>query len=106
MSRYRKKPVVIEAALYDGDLVGEPSRDHPHLVVARTCPEWFPAIVREEDALPTLKAGEVCWLAGGLYIGTLEGPLRASPGDWIIRGTKGELYPCKPEVFADVYEPA
>lgn len=38
-------------------------------------------------------------------IPTLEGPHLAREGDWIIRGTEGELYPCKPSVFARKYEP-
>ena len=42
----------------------------------------------------------------GIVIGTLEGDHLASQGDWIIRGVKGELYPCKPEIFAATYEPA
>lgn len=37
---------------------------------------------------------------------TLEGVMRAEPGDWIITGVKGESYPCKPDVFALTYEPA
>lgn len=41
-----------------------------------------------------------------LIIETLEGSMRAEPGDWIIRGVKGEFYPCKPDVFAVTYEPA
>ncbi|MEN6401641.1 MAG: hypothetical protein ABFD94_06825 [Armatimonadia bacterium] len=40
-----------------------------------------------------------------VYILTLEGPMRADPGDWIIRGVKGEFYPCKPDVFVATYEP-
>lgn len=40
-----------------------------------------------------------------LWIGTLEGNMIASAGDWIIRGVKGELYPCKPDIFAATYEP-
>jgi len=39
-----------------------------------------------------------------LFIDTLEGRMRAEPGDWIITGTKGEKYPCKPDVFDAVYE--
>jgi hypothetical protein len=39
-----------------------------------------------------------------LNIDTLEGTMRASPGDWIIRGVAGELYPCKPGIFAQTYE--
>lgn len=41
-----------------------------------------------------------------LAIPTLEGEMVASLGDWIIRGVKGELYPCKPDIFAATYEPA
>ena len=40
----------------------------------------------------------------GLYIQTLEGRMKASPGDWIIRGTEGEFYPCKPSVFERKYK--
>lgn len=40
-----------------------------------------------------------------LVIHTWEGDMRASAGDWIITGTAGELYPCKPEIFAETYEP-
>ena len=40
-----------------------------------------------------------------MYIQTLEGPMTASPQDWIIRGVKGEFYPCKPDIFAASYEP-
>ena len=38
-------------------------------------------------------------------IETLEGDMRVSPGDWIIRGVKGEFYPCKPDIFDATYEP-
>jgi hypothetical protein len=41
---------------------------------------------------------------GGARIDTLEGLLTAAPDDWIIRGVKGELYSCKPDVFALTYE--
>ena len=43
------------------------------------------------------------WL---LVIPTLEGNMCAGPGDWIIRGVKGEVYPCKPDIFEATYEPA
>ena len=39
-----------------------------------------------------------------LIVQTLEGPLRAAPGDWIITGVRGEQYPCKPDVFEKTYE--
>lgn len=37
-------------------------------------------------------------------IETLEGTMKASPGDWIIIGVKGEVYPCKPDIFEMTYE--
>ena len=40
-----------------------------------------------------------------LTIQTLEGEMTANNGDWIIRGVKGELYPCKPDIFAATYDP-
>jgi hypothetical protein len=40
-----------------------------------------------------------------MVIQTLEGPLQASPGDWIITGINGEQYPCKPDIFERLYEP-
>ena len=42
----------------------------------------------------------------GLWIPTLEGLMLGTDGDWIIRGVQGELYPCKPDIFAATYEPA
>lgn len=41
-----------------------------------------------------------------VYIETLEGVMKADKGDWIIKGVKGELYPCKPDVFKMTYEKA
>lgn len=83
MPRYRKRPVVIEAVQLSADTLAE--------VVA-----WCGGAVREVR------------FVGGAYaliIPTLEGTLTASPGDWIIRGVAGELYPCKPDIFALTYEP-
>lgn len=78
--RYRKKPVVIEAMQYDGT---------------------FPlAFLRDDEQIG---AGEQ---PGTLAIRTLEGVMTVQMGDWIIRGVKGELYPCKPDIFEATYEPA
>jgi hypothetical protein len=41
-----------------------------------------------------------------VLIQTLEGEMRADPGDWIITGVKGETYPCKPDIFEATYETA
>lgn len=43
---------------------------------------------------------------GTMLIDTLEGSMTARSGDWVIRGVKGELYPCKPDIFEATYEPA
>ena len=40
---------------------------------------------------------------GSLYVHTLEGDMKASKGDFIIKGVLGELYPCKPEAFKETY---
>jgi len=40
-----------------------------------------------------------------IFIDTLEGQMRADPGDWIITGVHGERYPCKPDIFEATYEP-
>jgi len=85
VSQFRKRPVVIEAVQFDGALP---------VVEA---PQWL------FDAVAARKV----WRAGNvLHIVTLEGTMTASQGDWIIRGVKGELYPCKPDIFEATYEPA
>lgn len=103
MARYRKKPVVIEAALFDGELVGEPNGNGG--VIPLTCPDWFPAVVKELGLGSQVQPGEIACAGNELLIGTLEGTMRAKPGDWIICGVSGEIYPCKPDIFAQTYEP-
>lgn len=41
-----------------------------------------------------------------MFIATLEGDMRAAPGDWVITGINGERYPCKPDIFEKTYDPA
>lgn len=84
MSFYRKKPVTIEARLWSG------SNWHEML-------EW----VKWEGGYEVWVEGE----SNSLVIQTLEGDHSASPGDMIIKGVAGEYYPCKPEIFAETYEP-
>lgn len=62
------------------------------------------------EAEPESVSKDVCRCttssAGQLrHVHTLEGPLRVSPCDWIVTGTKGEVYPVKPEIFNEIYEP-
>ncbi len=83
MAKFRKKPVVIEAVRYTGENSGE---------VKKFCPQ----IVR----LPYKRGVGVL-----LEIETLEGDMQVSIGDWVIKGVKGEFYPCKPDIFEATYEP-
>jgi hypothetical protein len=83
MAKFRKKPILIEAV------------------------QWFPGTpvegVERVDALtlgPGADPAQLGWCP------TLEGGYLVSPGDWIITGAHGKRYPCKPDIFAQMYEPA
>lgn len=89
--KFRKKPVEVEAVQFAS--ISKLSRV--------TLPTWFSAAMLSCKIVP---CAEACTSDGALIIRTLEGEMRADPGDWIIQGTKGELYPCKPEIFVDIYE--
>lgn len=94
MSRYRKKPVVIEAFQYDGDLKGADGRYY--------VPEW--AAEAFENRVMYYDSPDSETPPCELYIRTLEGVHHASVGDYIIQGVNGELYPCKPDIFEKTYE--
>jgi hypothetical protein len=103
MAKYRKKPVVIEAFRWDGTSVQAlaewAARADLESRMARGLPP--PTGSRQVD-LPihvTPMGGHI-----ELEIDTLEGRMEASVGDWIICGTHGEFYPCKPNIFASIYE--
>ncbi len=91
MSKYRKKPVVIEAFQYDGDMID--AGGHPY------APAWVLKALEEGGTMYYKDDGE-------LYIKTLEGEHHVSVGDYIIQGVQGELYPCKPDIFEQTYEAA
>jgi len=82
MPKFRKKPVVIEAVQWTG-------QNLPKLK------EFCPQLTKHcyDTECPTC------------IIRTLEGTMEASSGDWIIKGVKGEFYPCKPDIFEKTYEP-
>ncbi len=93
MSQYRKRPVVIEAFQYDGDL-----KDSNGYYV----PQWaVDAVETQIMYYGSIDDGPPC----ELFIGTLEGVHHASVGDYIIKGVAGEIYPCKPDIFHKTYEP-
>lgn len=92
--KYRKKPVVIEAFKYDGDLKG---KDGEYYV-----PEW--AVQAFENGVIYFSSLKFDEPPTELFIDTLEGTHHASVGDYIIKGVNGELYPCKPDIFEKTYE--
>lgn len=86
MAKYRKKPVVIEAVQWKGDNFNEikqmlKNADENRVIMPH----------HNEDGY-------------SLLIVTLEGEMRANKGDYIIKGVKGEFYPCKPDIFEATYE--
>ena len=87
MPKFRKKPVVIEAV--------EIRRDGHDAILD----------LGQRSSTSTLFMG---WEGDPVYvlIPTLEGEMRGDQGDYIIKGVSGELYPCKPDIFAATYEPA
>lgn len=89
---YRKKPVVIQAVRNDG--TWKPIIDFLDATGHGRVPLGFrPKVDRNSDD-------------GSLNVHTLEGVMRCDVGDWLINGVQGELYPCKPDVFEQTYEPA
>jgi len=79
--KYRKKPVVIEAVQWTG--------------------ENLPEITNFVHS----GLGRIKLEVGKIYIVTLEGNMLCGEGDFVIKGVKGEFYPCKPDIFEQTYEP-
>lgn len=79
---YRKKPVIIQAVQYDGSGLSL-------------------------DKIRAMAGAEVVidvTISNTLLIPTLEGAMEATKGDFIIKGIKGEVYPCKPDIFDQSYD--
>jgi hypothetical protein len=92
MAQYRKKPVVIEAVKWTGgnhremfNFLGGEDEDYLTAVGVNFYIDWSK-------------------VEGGLIIKTLEGEHVVTVGDYIIKGIKGEYYPCKPDIFEATYE--
>ncbi len=93
MAKYRKKPIVIEAFQMTRHIW--PTNDG--------WPQW----AREAWDCDRGPSEGAIWCEGGkVYCGTLEGVHEVTFDDWIIQGVEGEIYPCKPSVFAATYEGA
>jgi len=86
VSKFRKKPVVVEAMQF----VGTTMQENP--TGPGTIQDWCRALVFDGSG-------------GNPRIETLEGAMAVSAGDWVIKGVQGEFYPCKPDIFAATYEP-
>lgn len=86
--KFRKKPVVIEAFQWWPGLFFPPGFGRLHELAMMEGPEGEVTSVDDRN----------------LWITTLEGEIKARPGDWIIKGIKGEFYPCKPDIFALTYD--
>lgn len=78
--KFRKKPIVIEAAQWDGENFSS---------IAELAINGSRIVKKEKTSL---------------FIKTLEGTMEARKGDWIIKGINGEVYPCKPDIFEKTYE--
>jgi hypothetical protein len=82
--KYRKKPVVIEAVQWLN-----------RKIVCPPGPMWF---------CEAEERGDIQIAGTTLHIKTINGVVQAKPGEWVIQGVKGELYPCDPDIFEATYE--
>lgn len=86
--KYRKKPVVVNAVQYLGISEGKP--------MFSEMPDWLIKAIKNK----------AIWFStyGGAYVYILEGEMKVSIDDFVIKGVKGELYPCKPDIFELTHE--
>lgn len=100
MAKFRKKPVVIEAVRF----TNQEYADSPFVfdTFGEPLPYWVNDAIQNKTIWGEFH-GEDYWY---LAIKTPEGKMVASPGDMIIQGVKGELYPYKPDIFNATYERA
>lgn len=89
MKKYRKKPVEVEVFKWLGDI--RQSED----------PEWIITAIYDNKVSFGIDRGNSRPI---MLIETLEGTMTAYPGDYIIQGVQGEIYPCKADIFEQTYE--
>lgn len=88
MPKFRKKPVVVDAVQWK-----------PDKMLLKEIIDFG------GGSLASMRSVSIGRKGDNLIVKTLEGDMIASPGDWIIKGVNGELYPCKPDIFEKTYEP-
>lgn len=103
MNKYRKKPVVIEAVQFDGTIRSADAITAWAGAEPRPNEQSLDYSVIDNQGTFRDKI-EQPQQFGPLVIHTLEGDMTAQAGDWIIKGVKGEFYPCKPDIFETTYE--
>ncbi len=96
MHHYRKRPIVIEAYQWFAGLGASPG-------VRRVPAHEVNYSAKDANGKETGR-GIIHEAPERFVVDTLEGPLQVSEGDWIIKGVKGEYYPCKPDIFELTYE--
>ncbi|MDP2735629.1 MAG: hypothetical protein Q8P12_05485 [bacterium] len=97
--KFRKKPIVIEAVQLRWDTWSEMC-DHARVGKLSDGKPQGCYVKDDGTALPEGQTSNRI----GLHIPTLEGLMLGIQDDWIIKGVAGELYPCKPDIFAQTYE--
>lgn len=83
MPKFIKRPILIEAVKWNGDNLNE-------ILLLTESEGVIRRSLSHKDKVITIR--------------TLEGNMEANLGDWIIKGVKGELYPCKPDIFEATYK--
>lgn len=91
IQKFRKKPVIIEAIKFETD--NEAGDINMNEII-----DWINQGKNENERYKAWHDGT------NIHIETLEGTMRADCFDWIIKGVKGEFYPCKPDIFEETYE--
>jgi hypothetical protein len=87
--RFRQRPVVIQA-LPVSEVIGLLER------APRALPRWAWEAFRAEDLILTHE---------GILVRTADGWVPGRPGDWLVRGVRGQVHPCRPDIFEASYEP-
>lgn len=95
--KYRKKPVVIEAIQFTRNNI----KEILYFMGKIPSVDYMPQCKQEEESF--LDYCKKC-IENGININTLEGDIKLKVGEYIIKGVKGEFYPCKADIFEMTYE--